>query len=148
MLAELRFPSGGSHPSSPEASVAVSSMWATARWCATRGWPVHPLSLGRKTPAANCDARRRSSRTHRNCEYRAAGRWCHSCHAATLDRARTDQWWSHKPQPGVGVACGPAGLVAIDVLQTPCPRAQHLPGFPIADQLDLTGLSTRPGSRA
>ncbi|MER5466245.1 bifunctional DNA primase/polymerase [Streptomyces sp. NPDC002668] len=119
-------------------------MLATARWCASRRWPVHPLAPGRKTPAANCTACRRPGHTHRNCNCLAAGRWCHGFHAATLDRARIDQWWGRTPELGVGVACGPAGLVVIDIdahPQTPPARDQLLPGIPIADQVDLTGLA-------
>ncbi len=115
----------------------------TAR--AGRGWPVHPLAPGRKTPAANCTACRQPGHTHRNCDCRAAGRWCHGFHAATLDRVRIEQWWGRTPEPGVGVACGPAGLVVIDIdahSQEPPTRDQLLPGIPIPDQVDLTGLAT------
>ncbi|MCZ4610316.1 DNA primase, partial [Streptomyces sp. Lzd4kr] len=52
MPAELRFPGSDSEQPTPTPSVAGSL--AVARWCARRGWPVHPLAAGRKTPAANC----------------------------------------------------------------------------------------------
>ncbi|MET9669355.1 bifunctional DNA primase/polymerase [Streptomyces sp. NPDC006475] len=118
---------------------------AIARWCASRGWPVHPLAPGRKTPAANCTACRQPGHTHHGCNCRTAGRWCHGFHAATLDSARIQQWWSQSPESGVGVACGPAGLIVIDIdahAQTPPARDRLLPGIPISDRVDLTGLAT------
>ncbi|MET8538124.1 bifunctional DNA primase/polymerase [Streptomyces sp. NPDC005065] len=119
-------------------------MLATARWCASHGWPVHPLTPGRKTPAGNCPRCRETGHSHLRCDCRAAGRWCHGFHAATLDRARIDQWWSHTPDFGVGIACGPAGLIVIDVdahQQPPPARYQVLPGIPIPDGVDLRGLA-------
>jgi hypothetical protein len=73
-----------------------------------------------------------------------AGRWCHGFRAATLDFARIDQWWGSNPGLGVGVACGPAGLVVIDIdaHEQPLPdRDRLLPGIPVADSVDLTGLA-------
>ncbi|PWI10871.1 DNA primase [Streptomyces sp. NWU339] len=116
-----------------------------ARWCARRGWPVHPLAPGRKTPAANCYDCRRPGHAHAGCPCLSAGRWCHGFHAATLDQRRIDQWWGSYPDFGVGVACGPAGLVVIDIdahEAQPPSRDRLLPGIPIGDHVDLTGLST------
>ncbi|MGW1550503.1 bifunctional DNA primase/polymerase [Streptomyces sp. NPDC002346] len=144
MPVELRFSRSDSRQSVPERSVADSLMLATARWCASQGWPVHPLAPGRKTPAANCSSCRQPGHSRGGCDCRAAGRWCHGFHAATLDAARIDQWWSHNPAFGVGIACGPAGLVVIDVdaHQQPLPaRDQILPGFEIPDHTDLRGLT-------
>ncbi|MFD8079017.1 bifunctional DNA primase/polymerase [Streptomyces sp. NPDC059718] len=115
-----------------------------ARWCAAQGWPVLPLAPGRKTPAANCapcQARRHSSA---DCACFAAGRWCHGFHAATTNTERIEAWWATQPNFGVGVACGPAGLVVIDVdaHHQPVPaRDRLLPGIAIHDQVDLTGLA-------
>ncbi|MDG4858286.1 bifunctional DNA primase/polymerase, partial [Streptomyces sp. T-3] len=118
---------------------------ATARWCASRGWPVHPLAAGRKTPAGNCEACRESGHTHQGCGCAAEGRWCHGFHAATLDAGRIEQWWGRSPALGVGVACGPAGLVVIDVdahhQQLP-DRDRLLPGITISEDVDLTGLAS------
>ncbi|MGR3935295.1 bifunctional DNA primase/polymerase [Streptomyces sp. BRA346] len=117
----------------------------TARWCARQGWPVHPLAPGRKTPAANCENCRLPGHTHTDCGCLPAGRWCHGFHAATLDRRRIDQWWGTNPQLGVGVACGPARLVVIDIdahAAQPPGRDRLLPGIPIGNHIDLTGLST------
>ncbi|WP_126639109.1 bifunctional DNA primase/polymerase [Embleya hyalina] len=116
-----------------------------ARWCARNGWPVHPLAPNSKIPAANCDACRTGTHSPRQCPCRAAGRWCHGFHAATTDPARIDAWWGSTPGLGVGVSCGPAGLVVIDVdaHQVPVPdRDRLLPGIPIHESIDLTGLAS------
>ncbi|WP_244184600.1 bifunctional DNA primase/polymerase [Streptomyces cellostaticus] len=115
-----------------------------ARWCASRGWPVHPLAPGRKTPAGNCDACRQPGHTHHGCPCLRAGRWCHGFHAASLDFARIEQWWTRAPGLGVGVACGPANLVIIDIdaHEQPLPaRDRLLPGIPIAAGVNLVGLA-------
>jgi hypothetical protein len=115
-----------------------------ARWCAGRGWPVHPLAPGRKTPAGNCAGCRDPGHTYRGCRCPAAGRWCHGFRAATLDFDRIERWWGVHPEFGVGIACGPAGLVVIDIdahaRQLPG-RDRLLPGIGIADTVDLTGLA-------
>ncbi|MFF3941640.1 bifunctional DNA primase/polymerase [Streptomyces phaeofaciens] len=117
---------------------------ATARWCAGRGWPVHPLAPGRKTPAGNCAFCREPGHTYVGCGCFAAGRWCHGFRAATRDPARIAQWWGAHPGLGVGVSCGPAGLVIIDIdaheRQLP-DRNRLLPGIGIPDRVDLTGLA-------
>jgi bifunctional DNA primase/polymerase-like protein len=143
MPAELQKPRSDSRQPALEVPAAARSL-RTARWCAGHGWPVHPLAPGRKTPAANCAACRRPGHTHSGCPCLAAGRWCHGFHAATLDRDHIDQWWGSHPQLGVGVACGPAGLVIIDIDAHPQPppdRSRLLPGIPIGDHIDLTGLT-------
>ncbi|MEV5689038.1 MULTISPECIES: bifunctional DNA primase/polymerase [unclassified Streptomyces] len=123
---------------------ALPSAVTTARWCAEQGWPVHPLAAGRKTPAGNCDACRRPGHTHRGCGCAAEGRWCHGFHAATCDPDRIAQWWGSNPEFGVGVSCGPAGLVVIDIDAHPQglpERDRLLPGILIPEQVDLTGLT-------
>ncbi|WP_390898827.1 hypothetical protein [Streptomyces cynarae] len=46
------------------------------------------------------------------------------------------------PNSGVGIACGPAGLVAIDAKPAQPPsRDRILPGIPIGDHVDLTGMA-------
>ncbi|MER7000750.1 bifunctional DNA primase/polymerase [Streptomyces sp. NPDC000410] len=126
------------------AGPGVPQPLAVARWCAGRGWPVHPLAPGRKTPAGNCAPCRQSGHTYRGCRCPAVGRWCHGFHAATLDFARIEQWWGEWPGFGVGIACGPAGLVVIDIdahAQQLPGRDRLLPGIDIADTVDLTGLA-------
>ncbi|MET8447915.1 bifunctional DNA primase/polymerase [Streptomyces sp. NPDC005209] len=143
MVPELRVSRSDSRQPDPVPPVPARSL-ATARWCASRGWPVHPLSPGRKTPAGNCEACRSPGHTYRGCPCPAAGRWCHGFRAATLDFARIEQWWSANPGFGVGIACGPAGLVVIDVdahAQELPSRDRLLPGIDISAGIDLTGLS-------
>ncbi|WP_435053434.1 bifunctional DNA primase/polymerase [Kitasatospora phosalacinea] len=115
-----------------------------ARWCAAQGWPVHPLTPGSKLPAANCAICTTRSHTATNCPCRGAGRWCHGFLAATTDPAVIDAWWALDPAFGVGIACGPAGLVVIDVdahQQAVPERDRLLPGISIPDTVDLTGLA-------
>ncbi|MFI5689755.1 bifunctional DNA primase/polymerase [Streptomyces sp. NPDC051636] len=105
---------------------------------------MHPLAAGRKTPAANCTNCRTTPHPPAGCPCLPAGRWCHGFHAATLDQRRITQWWGTHPEFGVGVACGPAGLVVIDIdahPSQPPSRDRILPGIPIGDHIDLTGLA-------
>ncbi|MFF1594102.1 bifunctional DNA primase/polymerase [Streptomyces sp. NPDC058286] len=144
MPAELRFSRSDSQQPPLEPSVAVQPL-TTARECAARGWPVHPLAHGRKTPAANCDRCRQQGHSRASCPCLTAGRWCHGFHAATLDAERITQWWGPRPELGVGVACGRAGLVVIDIdahqAQVPA-RDRILPGIHIGKHIDLTGLAS------
>ncbi|MFJ9742849.1 bifunctional DNA primase/polymerase [Streptomyces sp. NPDC101166] len=105
---------------------------------------MHPLLPGRKTPLANCTACRAPGHSLENCPCLATQRWCHGFHAATVDRDRIDHWWRRNPRHGVGVSCGPAGLLVIDVdaHSGPLPeRNRILPGIEIGEGVDLTGLS-------
>ncbi|MGW4107471.1 bifunctional DNA primase/polymerase [Streptomyces sp. NPDC004976] len=123
---------------------SVSGGLTTASWCARRGWPVHPLATGRKTPVANCGRCRTTPHSAAECPCLPVGRWCHGFHAATLDQRRIADWWGTRPELGVGVACGPARLVVIDIdahASQPPGRGRILPGIPIADHVDLTGLA-------
>src|SRR5262245_30999328 len=58
---------------------------------AARGWPVFPLRPGSKLPAV------------RDWEHRA-----------TTDPEQIAAWWSRGPY-NIGIACGPAGLVVLDL---------------------------------
>ena len=69
---------------------------------AARGWRVFPLRVGDKRPAI------------RNWEFRA-----------TTDPARIWRAWAHAPF-GIGIACGPSGLVVID-LDVPKPDTVRPP---------------------
>ncbi|MEE1782720.1 bifunctional DNA primase/polymerase [Streptomyces sp. SP17BM10] len=116
---------------------------AVARWCAAQGWPVHPLTPGRKTPPANCAPCQDSPHSPTDCACPAAGRWCHGFHAATLDQDVITAWWHANPDFGAGVACGPAGLVVIDVdshTSAVPARDRILPGIPIHEGVSLDGL--------
>ncbi|WP_313884368.1 bifunctional DNA primase/polymerase [Streptomyces cynarae] len=106
---------------------------------------MHPLAPGRKTPAANCPQCRDRNHSVKGCPCLEAGRWCHSFHAATLDPKRIDAWWAAEPSAGVGIACGPANLVVIDVdaHQASVPdRSRLLSGIPIHDSVNLEGLTS------
>ncbi|MFC7220979.1 bifunctional DNA primase/polymerase [Streptomyces polyrhachis] len=137
-------PPGNTPPSTPVGTPPGAAR-SLAHRCAALGWPVLPLAAGRKTPAANCEACRRPGHTRHGCPCLAEGRWCHGFHAATLDEERIDRWWGAAPQFGVGVSCGPARLVVIDIdahTQSLPPRDRLLPGIPMPDDVDLTGLAT------
>ncbi|MFE9454479.1 bifunctional DNA primase/polymerase [Streptomyces sp. NPDC006739] len=143
MVPELRASRSDSRQPGPVGAGSERGL-ATARWCAGRGWPVHPLAPGRKTPAGNCEACRETGHTYRNCACPASGRWCHGFRAATLAPARIEEWWGANPAFGVGVACGPAGLVVIDIdahAQELPGRDRLLPGIDISAGVDLTGLA-------
>ncbi|MER8226397.1 bifunctional DNA primase/polymerase [Streptomyces sp. NPDC094143] len=106
---------------------------------------MHPLAPGRKSPAGNCSDCREDAHAPRDCPCLRVGRWCHSFYAATLNQRRIQQWWGQHPELGIGVSCGPAGLVVIDIDAHPAEppaRDRILPGIPIGDQVDLTGLAT------
>lgn len=129
----------------PAATGRPATPHAVARWCADQGWPVHPLAAGRKTPAANCQACRDHHHAPADCSCLPAGRPCHGFHAATTDLARIDSWWSGDASWGVGVACGKADLVVIDIDAHPAPvpdRNRLLPGIPIHDSVNLQGLAS------
>ncbi|MFF4249014.1 bifunctional DNA primase/polymerase [Streptomyces sp. NPDC001822] len=122
-----------------------ASPYDVARWCAAHGWPVHPLAAGRKTPAANCaDCREATHRPHQ-CPCHAAGRWCHGFHAATTAPALLEAWWGTNPSLGVGVSCGPARLVILDIdahsVKVP-DRNRLLPGIAIHESVNLDGLAS------
>ncbi|MGW7026852.1 bifunctional DNA primase/polymerase [Streptomyces xanthophaeus] len=114
-------------------------------WCASRGWPVHPLAPGRKTPAANCPGCREHHHAPQACPCIEEGKWCHGFHAATTDAARLKAWWGAQPAMGVGVSCGPAHLVVLDVdahsAEVP-DRDRLLPGIAIHQEVNLAGLAS------
>lgn len=130
---------------SPAASARFTTPHAVARWCAAQGWPVHPLAPGRKTPAANCPSCRDRQHDAKTCPCLPAGRPCHGFHAATTKAEYIDAWWASSPSPGVGISCGPADLVVIDIdaHATPPPdRSRLLPGIPIPEAVNLAGLAS------
>lgn len=116
-----------------------------ARWCAGNGWPVHPLAPGMKTPPGNCSDCKAQRHDPRTCPCPGAGRPCHGFHAGTTDRRNIDSWWAASPNSGVGVACGPANLIVIDIdahSASAPDRSRLLPGIPIHDSVDLDGLAS------
>ncbi|MFE3501950.1 bifunctional DNA primase/polymerase [Kitasatospora sp. NPDC059146] len=118
---------------------------AGARWCAAQAWPVHPLAPGRKTPVGSCKSCRDLRDDPQDCACIAQGRYCHGFHAATTDPRLVDMWWQEGPDFGVGVACGPANLIVIDVdahSDTVPDRSLLLPGIRIPEQVNLEGLAS------
>ncbi|KXK58526.1 DNA primase [Micromonospora rosaria] len=89
---------------------------ATALDHAARGWHVFPLRPDDKRPAfpdhaaADC--------TGRDPRCRAASRHLGWEDRATTDPTRIRRAWSTRPY-GIGVACGPSGLVVVDLDVTP-----------------------------
>ncbi|WP_328322408.1 bifunctional DNA primase/polymerase [Streptomyces sp. NBC_00388] len=136
---------GRQREASGSPSAGTTSAYAVACWCAGNGWPVHPLAAGRKTPAGNCRTCRDEPHGSAECPCLPAGRWCHGFHAATTDPALLEAWWGKNPTLGVGVSCGPAGLVVLDVdahsAEVPH-RDQLLPGIPIHEGVNLAGLAS------
>ncbi|MEV5807213.1 bifunctional DNA primase/polymerase [Streptomyces parvulus] len=114
-------------------------------WLAARGWPVHPLAPGRKTPAANCAQCVRNEHPPAQCPCHQDGRWCHGFHSASTDPSVISAWWTRQPSFGVGVSCGPADLVVLDVdaHTTGAPDRQFLlPGIRIPSEVVLDGLAS------
>ncbi|MET7608594.1 bifunctional DNA primase/polymerase [Streptomyces avermitilis] len=106
---------------------------------------MHPLGPGGKTPIANCAQCKDRNHLVKDCPCLLAGRPCHGFHAASLDTALIDTWWDASPSAGVGVACGPAHLIVLDVDVHPAPlpdRDRLLPGIPIHESVNLDGLSS------
>ncbi|WP_405101474.1 bifunctional DNA primase/polymerase [Micromonospora sp. NBC_01412] len=99
----------------------MPDLLAAALAHAERGWHVFPLRPDARTgdedeakrPAfpSRCTAER-CDRTDRRC--RAVGRHVGWEERATTDPQRIRRAWSTRPY-GVGIACGPSGLVVIDL---------------------------------
>ncbi|MFF3868006.1 bifunctional DNA primase/polymerase [Micromonospora sp. NPDC001898] len=92
-----------------------SGLLATALEHAARGWHVFPLRPDDKRPAFPDHPADRCTLTDPRC--RAAGRHLGWEDRATTDPTRIRRAWSTRPY-GIGIACGPAGLMVVD-LDTP-----------------------------
>jgi hypothetical protein len=90
---------------------------------ATRGWHVFPLRPGDKRPAFPDHDADHCARRDSRC--RAAGAHVGWEERATVDPDRIRRAWTHTPY-NVGVACGPSGLVVVD-LDTPKPGRETPP---------------------
>ncbi|MEM7272660.1 MAG: bifunctional DNA primase/polymerase [Actinomycetota bacterium] len=77
---------------------------------AEAGWPVFPLRPGTKRPAVPNHTAEHCDRSDHRCWNGHVG-WEPR---ATLDPARITRAWQMRPY-GIGIACGPAGLVVIDL---------------------------------
>jgi hypothetical protein len=98
----------------------VADLLAGALAAAGRGWHVFPLLPGAKRPARP---------NHRAAECTGTDPRCRNGHTGWDARATTDQnrirraWSSDTPAYGLGIACGPSGLVVVD-LDTHKPDAE------------------------
>lgn len=83
------------------------ALLAAALAAADRGWHVHPLRPGAKTPALHgeerCPRTGECTGGHRRWEQRA-----------TTDPKRIERAWAHAPY-NIGIATGPSGLVVVDL---------------------------------
>lgn len=79
---------------SGQTSASATDLLAAAVGHAGRGWRVFPLAPGHKTP------RRQLT------DWEAK---------ATSDPARIERWWTTHPRDNIGIACGPSGLVVVDL---------------------------------
>jgi hypothetical protein len=70
----------------------VTTLTSGAIALAAHGWHVFPLRPRSKVPAT-----------------------AHGLLDATSDRARVEAWWRSTPEANVAVACGPSGLLVVDV---------------------------------
>lgn len=73
---------------------------------AERGWhvfPVHSIRDGRCSCGRVCGRPGKHPRTTNGSK------------AATLDHGEIQKWWTEWPDANIGVACGPSGLLVVDV---------------------------------
>jgi hypothetical protein len=121
----------------------TARLLAAALAAADRGWSVLPLRPNDKRPAFPDHTADRCTR---------ADPWCRDGHRgweprATTDPARIRRAWSTRPY-GVGVACGPSGLLVLD-LDQPKPGQQPPPAWAIDGVTDgsdvLAVLAERTG---
>ena len=89
----------------------TTALRAAALSYAARGWHVIPLRPGGKRPAFPDHAEDRCTGTDPRC--RTAGRHVTWQERATTDPDRITRGWSSPF--GVGIACGPSGLVVLDL---------------------------------
>lgn len=105
--------SATSEPQEPN----TSALRAAALSYAARGWHVFPLRPGSKRPAFPDHTADRCTGNDPRC--RTAGRHATWEERSTTDPDRITRAWSSTSY-GIGIACGPSGLVVVD-LDTPKP---------------------------
>lgn len=87
----ISYPKGGASVKGLRDAFSASLLEAALEY-ASRGWAVHPLHPGTKRPCTE-----------------------HGLLDATDDEATIRGWWQQWPDANIGVACGPSGLVIIDL---------------------------------
>jgi hypothetical protein len=88
-----------------------SGLYNVAVACLARGWPVFPIIPGGKLPAIpTAHPGERETRCRGECS-----RFGHGVYDATTDAATVGRWWEHCPHANAGLACGPSGLVVVDL---------------------------------
>ncbi|WP_232323936.1 bifunctional DNA primase/polymerase [Catenuloplanes japonicus] len=122
------------YPRSPDPMTILDRLRETALADAVRGWHVFPLRPGGKLPAfpdhsagPGCDGR------DRRC--RAAARHVTWEERATTDPDRITRAWSAGRPYNVGIACGPSGLVVVDL-------DEAKPGADVPEAWQGTGVET------
>ncbi|MBE1493197.1 hypothetical protein H4696_000297 [Amycolatopsis lexingtonensis] len=104
-------------PPTPALIPATNKLLAAALGAAGRGWPVFPLAPRSKRPAI-ADWQQR----------------------ATCDPDRIRRWWLRHPIHNVGIACGPAGLLVLDLDAAHGPIPMHWARRGIAHGRDVLAL--------
>lgn len=84
---------------------------AAANAYANAGWPVFPLRPGSKRPATPNHSADRCDGSDPRCAWAGHVGWEDR---ATTDPGRIARGWDQQPY-GIGIACGPAGLVVVDL---------------------------------
>jgi len=114
-----------------------SALLDAALAAAAHGWHIFPVRPGDKLPSFPDHSFDRCTGSDPRC--RAAGRHVNWEARATTDPDRIRRAWSARPY-NVGVACGPSGLVVVD-LDTPKPGQIPPAGHPpVRDGADVFGL--------
>lgn len=108
------------------------------------------LAPDRKGPAAKCNACHGPGHTYNGCACRTARRWCHGFEGGDSRPGAHQPVVGHHPHFGVGVTCGLADLVVIDIgahqdRRLP-PYDRLLPGIGVSEHVDLIGVTARPVS--
>ncbi|WP_129782908.1 bifunctional DNA primase/polymerase [Promicromonospora panici] len=120
------------HAGSTTAEHHRGVLLATALEYANRGWHVFPLTPGSKRPAT-------PRHTATDCDH--TDPWCRSGHTGWEQRATTNpdritRAWTTAAY-GVGIACGPSGLLVID---TDTPKPGTAAALPTSGEENLASL--------